>query len=107
MKTLMNRNWGRDTIRYPDPAIEVIDSRFARYKIGNSAIERLWTGARWAEGPVWFGDGRYLLWSDIPNDRMLRWTEETGDVSVFRSPANNSNGNTRDKQGRLITPHDA
>ncbi len=103
MKTLMNRNWGRDTIRYPDPAIEVIDSRFARYKIGNSAIERLWTGARWAEGPVWFGDGRYLLWSDIPNDRMLRWTEETGDVSVFRSPANNSNGNTRDKQGRLIT----
>jgi gluconolactonase len=90
-------------IRYPDPAIEVLDARFERYRIGNAAVERLHTGARWAEGPVWFGDGRYLLWSDIPNDRMLRWSEETGAVSTFRQPSHNSNGNTRDRQGRLVT----
>jgi gluconolactonase len=93
---------------YPDPAIEVVDPRFARYKIGNAAIERLYTGARWAEGPVWFGDGRYLLFSDIPNNRMLRWLEDTGEVSVFRSPSNYSNGNFRDRQGRLLTcEHDS
>lgn len=90
-------------VRYPDPTVKVIDPRFAKYRIGNAAIERLYTGTRWAEGPVWFGDGRYLLWSDIPNNRMLRWLEETGNVSVFRSPSNYSNGNTRDKQGRLIS----
>ena len=66
-------------------------------------VEQLWTGARWSEGPVWFGDTRCLIWSDIPNNRMMRWTEETNQVTVFRQPANNSNGNTRDKQGRLIT----
>ena len=103
METPVDRDWDPGIVRYPDPAVEVIDSRFAKYKIGNAAIERLWTGARWAEGPVWFGDGRYLLWSDIPNNRMMRWTEETNQVTVFRQPANNSNGNTRDKQGRLIT----
>src|SRR5207245_554655 len=66
------------------------------------------TGCRWAEGPVWFGDGRYLLWSDIPNNRIMRWDEETGVVSVFRRPSNNANGNTRDRQGRLVTcEHDA
>jgi gluconolactonase len=90
-------------VRYPDPAIEIIDRRFAKYRLGSAALERIWTGGRWTEGPVWFGDGRYLLWSDIPNNRMLRWSEETGAVSVFRSPASNSNGNTRDRQGRLIT----
>ena len=58
---------------------------------------------RWCEGPVWFGDGRYLLWSDIPNNRIMRWDEETGAVSVFRKPSNNANGNTRDRQGRLLT----
>jgi gluconolactonase len=88
---------------YPDPAVEVIDPRFAKYKVINAAVERLYTGARWAEGPVWFGDGRYLLFSDIPNNRMLRWLEETGEVSVFRSPSNYSNGNCRDRQGRLLT----
>jgi gluconolactonase len=88
---------------YPDPAVEVIDPRFAKYKVGNAAVERLYTGTRWAEGPVWFADGRYLLFSDIPNNRMLRWLEETGEVTVFRSPSNYSNGNTRDRQGRLIT----
>jgi gluconolactonase len=74
----------------------------------NAAVERLWTGARWAEGPVWFGDGRYLLFSDIPNNVMLRWTEETGEVSKFRIPSNYTNGNTRDRQGRLIScEHDS
>lgn len=90
-------------VRYPDPAIETLDPRFNRYRLGSAAVERLWTGCRWAEGPVWFGDGRFLVWSDIPNNRMLRWDEQTGAVSVFRHPSNNSNGNTRDRQGRLIT----
>ena len=66
-------------------------------------VHRLYTGTEWGEGPVWFGDGRYLLWSDIPNNRIMRWTEETGAVSVFRKPSNYTNGNTRDKQGRLIS----
>ena len=90
-------------VRYPDPAIEVIDKSFTRYAIFNSAVERLWTGARWCEGPVWFGDARALIWSDIPNDRMLRFDETTGAVSVFRQSSNHANGNTRDRQGRLIT----
>jgi gluconolactonase len=93
----------RTIVRYPDPAVESLDPRFEAYKLGAAVVERIWTGGRWTEGPAWFGDGRYLLWSDIPNDRMLRWCEETGQVSVFRSPAGNSNGNTRDRQGRLIT----
>ena len=80
----------------------------AKYRLGNAAVERLASGFRWAEGPVWFGDGRYLLWSDIPNNRIMRWLEETGEVSVFRSPSQNSNGRTRDKQGRLVTcEHDS
>ena len=99
----MQRPWDGSIIRYPDPAIEVIDKRFKRYTIGNAAVERLATGYRWAEGGVYFGDGRYLLWSDIPNDRIMRWDEATGAVSVFRQPANHSNGNTRDRQGRLVT----
>jgi len=88
---------------YPDPAVEVVDPRFAKYTVGNAAVERLYTGTRWAEGPVWFGDGRYLLFSDIPNNRILRWLEDTGEVTVFRSPSNYSNGNYRDRQGRLLT----
>src|SRR5215467_9282919 len=80
---------------YPDPAVEVVDPRFAKYRIISAAVERLWTGARWAEGPVWFGDGRYLLFSDIPNNRILRWLEETGEVTVFPGQANYSNGHTR------------
>jgi gluconolactonase len=98
----LDRNW-ETPVRYPDPAIEVVDKRFREYVLGSSALERIWTGARWAEGPVWFGDLRSLIWSDIPNNRMMRWCEETGQVSVFRQPANNANGNTRDRQGRLIT----
>lgn len=94
--------------RYPDPAIVVHDPRFASIRIGNACVERLWTGARWCEGPVWFGDMRSLIWSDIPNNRMLRWDEETGEVSIFRKPSNNTNGNTRDRQGRLIScEHDS
>jgi gluconolactonase len=87
--------------RYPDARIEVLDKRFRRQ--ANAAIERIATGFRWAEGPVYFRDGGYLLWSDIPNNRILRWLEEDGHVSVFRSPSNHSNGNTRDPEGRLVT----
>ncbi len=93
----------RDQPRYPDPLIEVLDPRFQPYVIFSAAVERLYTGCRWAEGPVYFGDGRYLLWSDIPNERILKWEEETGAVSAFRKPSNFGNGNTRDRQGRLIT----
>jgi gluconolactonase len=93
----------KSPVGYPDPAVEVVDPRFAKYKVGNAAVERLYTGARWAEGPVWFADGRYLLFSDIPNNRMLRWLEDTGEVSVFRYPSNYANGNYRDRQGRLLT----
>ena len=89
--------------RYPDPAVRVLDPRFAPYRLTLASVERLATGCRWAEGPVWFGDGRYLLWSDIPNDRIMKWEEETGAVSVFRRPSGNANGNTRDRQGRLVT----
>ena len=88
---------------YPDPAIHALDPRFEKYWLKLSAVERLATGLRWAEGPVWFGDGRYLLCSDIPNQRILKWEEETGAVSIFRKPSNFANGNTRDRQGRLVT----
>jgi gluconolactonase len=89
--------------RYPDPNVEVLDKRFAPYKLALASVEKLAGGCRWSEGPVWFGDGRYLLWSDIPNNRILKWEEETGAVSVFRKPSGNANGNTRDRQGRLVT----
>jgi gluconolactonase len=93
----------RAPVRYPDPAVEILDERFANYRIFSAALERLYTGCRWAEGPVWFGDGRFLLWSDIPNDRILKWEEETGEVGIYRKPSNFANGNTRDRQGRLVT----
>src|SRR5262249_46856684 len=80
-----------EPVRYPDPAIQVLDERFEKYRLRQAAVERLFTGCRWSEGPAWFGDGRYLLWSDIPNNRILRWDEETGAVSVFRKPSNNAN----------------
>jgi gluconolactonase len=92
--------------RYPDPRIEKLDKRFP--KQGNAGIDRIATGFRWAEGPVYFRDGGYLVWSDIPNNRMMRWLEEDGHVSVFRQHSNYSNGNTRDREGRLLTcEHDA
>src|SRR5437879_4572764 len=90
-------------IRYPDPNIKVLDPRFQKYVLGNAAIERIASGMRFTEGPVWFGDGRYLLFSDIPNDRIIKWEEETGAVSTFRQPSTYANGNTRDRIGRLIT----
>ncbi len=81
----------------------VLDKRFARLFAGHIRVERLWTGAVWSEGPAWFAAGRYLIWSDIPNNRMLRYDDSSGHVSVFRQPSNNSNGNTVDNQGRLVT----
>lgn len=89
--------------RYPDPAVQVFDDSFNKYRLPLASVEQLYTGCRWSEGPVYFGDGRYLLWSDIPNDRILKWEEETGTVSVFRKTSRNANGNTRDRQGRLVT----
>ncbi|HVZ50656.1 MAG TPA: SMP-30/gluconolactonase/LRE family protein [Pseudolabrys sp.] len=91
------------SLRYPDPLVVSLDSRFDRYRLALASVERLWTGARWGEGPVWFGDGRYLLWSDVPGNCIRRWDEETGAVSIFRKPSNNANGNTRDRQGRFVT----
>ena len=88
---------------YPDLAVESLDKSFDAYKLFNAGVERLATGCRWNEGPVWFGDGRFLLWSDIPNNRIMRWDEETGLATPWRKPSNNSNGNTRDRQGRLVS----
>jgi len=89
--------------RYPDPAIKVLDPSFEKYRIALTGVERIATGCRFNEGAVYFGDARCLLWSDIPNNRIMRWDEETGRVSVFRKPSNHANGNTRDRQGRLVS----
>jgi gluconolactonase len=89
--------------RYPDPAVQVLDPAFNKYRLLLASVERLYTGARWSEGPVYMGDWRCVLWSDIPNNRILRWDEETGRTSIYRKPSNNANGNTRDRQGRLVT----
>ena len=91
------------TTYFTDPDVIAVDPAFDGYVQANSAITRLWTGALWAEGPAWCGQGRYLVWSDIPNDRQLRWLEEDGRVTVFRQPSNNSNGNTFDFQGRQVS----
>lgn len=93
----------QELVRYPDPRVVVLEDRFARYKIGNTPIQRLHHGTLWAEGPAWNGVGRYLVWSDIPNDAQLRWLEEDGHVTTFRHPSGNSNGNTFDYQGRQIS----
>src|SRR4051794_276110 len=106
---IMNDNsaW-RPSERYPDPAIQMLDPSFAKYRLPLASIERLATGMRWCEGPVYFGDARCLLWSDIPNNRIMRWDEETAAVSIYRKPSNNANGHTRDRQGRLVTcEHDS
>ena len=93
---------------YPDPRVQVLDGSFLRYRLFHASVEKLADGCRWAEGPVWFGDGRYLLWSDLPSSRILRWDEASGAVSTFRAPSNYANGNTRDRQGRLVTcEHDS
>jgi gluconolactonase len=89
--------------RYPDRSITVLDPSFAKYRLPLAGVERIAGGCRFNEGAVWFGDGRFLLWSDIPNNRIMRWDEETGAISVYRKPSNHANGNTRDRQGRLVT----
>lgn len=106
-----SRAFGRDygpnaaPVRYPDPDLVALDDRFNKYKLGNTPIQRLYHSNKmlWAEGPAWNGVGRYLLWSDIPNNVQLRWLEEDGHVSTFRHPSGNSNGNTFDYQGRQIS----
>jgi gluconolactonase len=89
--------------RYPDPAVLILDPSFAKYRIYSSTVEQVSTGMRWAEGPVYFPAGGYLLFSDIPNNRIMKFDEKTGQTSVFRANANYANGNARDRQGRLIT----
>ena len=95
-------DWTPST-RYPDPCITSLDKRFDKYRVMLTHVERLATGTLWGEGPVYFGDMRCVLWSDIPNNRILRWDEETGATTVFRKPSNNANGHTRDRQGRLVS----
>ncbi len=98
------RDWSNaQPVRYPDPDIIALDNRFRRYIVGNTVIKRLYTGTLWAEGPAWNGVGRYLVWSDIPNNVQMRWIEEDGHVTVFRNPSGYSNGNTFDFEGRQLS----
>ena len=97
------RGWNGDPLPYPDPDIIALDPRFNRYVVRNTPIRRLHTGTLWAEGPAWNGVGRYLVWSDIPNDVQMRWIEDDGRVTTFRHPSGNSNGNTFDYQGRQLS----
>jgi gluconolactonase len=95
-------------LRYPDASVQILDPSFVKNRVVLASVERLATGFRWAEGPVYFGDARCVLWSDIPNNRIMRWDEDTGQTSVYRKPSNNANGLTRDRVGRLVTcEHDA
>ena len=104
MAARAQRDWsGANPVRYPDPDIVVLDKRFAKYKIGNTPIQRLHTGMLWAEGPAWNGQGHYLVWSDIPNNVQMRYLEEDRHVSVFRKTAHYSNGNTFDYEGRQLS----
>jgi gluconolactonase len=89
--------------RYPDASVEILDPSFAKHRLFSSSVEQLASGMRWAEGPVWFGDGRYLLVSDIPNNRIMRYDEANGGWGVFRQPSNFANGHVRDRQGRLLS----
>jgi gluconolactonase len=98
------RDWsGRNPSRYPDPDIIALDKSFNKYKIGNTPVQRLYTGCLWAEGPAWSSTGQYLVWSDIPNDRQLRWIPDDDHVSTIRKPAGFSNGNTFDWEGRQLS----
>src|SRR6188472_3634411 len=94
---------GPEPIRYPSAVWKVLDPRFNKYMVGNTPLVREWTGAMWAEGPAWNGVGRYVVFSDIPNNRQMRWDEVTGTVTPFRTSSNFSNGNTFDSQGRQIS----
>jgi gluconolactonase len=98
------RNWsGEQPVQYPDPDIIALDERFRRYIVGNTVIRRLHFGTLWAEGPAWNGVGRYLVWSDIPNNVQMRWIEDDNRVTVFRNPSGYSNGNTFDYEGRQLS----
>ena len=98
------RDWsGQTPQQYPDPDVIALDNRFRRYMVGNTPIKRLHTGTLWAEGPAWNGVGRYLVWSDAPNNVQMRWIEDDGRVTVFRNPSGNSNGNTFDYEGRQLS----
>ena len=98
------RDWsGKNPSRYPDPDLVVLDKRFLKYRIGNTPIQRFYTGTLWSEGPAWNSAGQYLVWSDIPNDAQMRWLEEDGHVAKFRSPCGYTNGNTFDYEGRQIS----
>src|SRR5579862_6343266 len=97
------RDWSGQAIQYPDPDVIALDPRFRRYIVNNTVIRRHYFGTLWAEGPAWNGVGRYLVWSDIPNNVQMRWNEEDSHVSVFRSPSGNSNGNTFDFEGRELS----
>src|ERR1700680_365827 len=98
------RDWsGQQPLQYPDPDIIALDNRFRRYIVGNTTIKRIHTGTQWSEGPAWNGVGRYLVWSDIPNNVQMRWIEEDGRVTVFRNPSGYSNGNTFDFEGRQLS----
>lgn len=98
----MSTEWSPSQ-RYPDPAIVAVEPEFKQYCLALAKVERLATGFRWCEGPVWFGDSRSLVWSDVPGDCQYRWDEQSGTTQVFNKPSGNSNGNTRDRQGRLVT----
>lgn len=99
-----NRDWsGQRPVRYPDPDLIALDPRFRPYILFNTPIQRHYTGTLWAEGPAWNGVGRYLVWSDIPNNRQLRWIADDDRVTVFRKPSGFSNGNTFDFEGRQLS----
>jgi gluconolactonase len=98
------RDWtGQTPVQYPEPDVVALDNRFRRYIVGNTVIKRLYTGTLWSEGPAWNGVGRYLVWSDIPNNVQMRWIEEDGRITTFRNPSGYSNGNTFDYQGRQLS----
>lgn len=98
----MSKDW-TPSQRYPDPSIVAVDPSFRQYMLPLAKVERIATGFRWCEGPVWFGDARTLIWSDVPGNCMYRWDEQSGTTQIYRQPSDNSNGNTRDRQGRLVT----
>ncbi|HEY8609902.1 MAG TPA: SMP-30/gluconolactonase/LRE family protein, partial [Roseomonas sp.] len=101
--TIENETSWTASPRIPDPRLRDLDPSFARYRVMNGAVQKLAGGTRWGEGPVWFGDHRCLIWSDVPGNKMLRWDEATGATTTFRAPSGHANGNYRDREGRLIT----
>jgi len=102
--TLSARDWtDPSTTVYPDAAFEVFDPRFAKYNAGTTSLRRISTGGVWTEGPVWFGDMHRLIWSDIPRNQLVEYNPVYGEIRVFRDPSNYANGNTRDREGRLLS----